>query len=183
MIACAFYGLTPILVPQEQSLENLATILSETKADTLVVGAGAIPLTELVKLYRGLKQVVWVVARTSRHMDWHEVPEGEGGKASISVWHEIIDEPGDSSELPVEIPGGKPPSVIIITEKGKTGHEVVEFSQSVSLVDVFLILPSNSSQRTLQQQSALSSPFSRARTPQQHNTTCPPRTPSSLLHR
>ena len=137
-LACAFYGLTPILVPQEQSLENLAAILGETKADTIVVGAGAIPLTGLVKLYPGLKQVVWVVARTSRHMDWHEVPEGEGGRASISVWHEMIDEVSELSELPSQIPGGNPPPVIIVVEGGKTGREVMEFSQSVSLLPALL---------------------------------------------
>ena len=126
-----FYGLTPILVPQEQPLDRLVAILKETEADTIVVGAGAISLTELVKLYNGLKQVVWVVARTSRHMDWHEVPEGEGSKTSISVWHEIIDENIKTSELPSNIPQGASPHVILTTAKGNSGYQIVKFSQEV----------------------------------------------------
>ncbi|KAL9130262.1 MAG: hypothetical protein Q9217_001512 [Psora testacea] len=129
LFACAFYGVTPILIPQAQPLGTLATILDETQADTLVVGAGAIPLTELVKLYTGLKQVVWVVARTSRHMDWHEVPEGEGGKAGVAVWHEIIDETSGQFELPTELPGDKPPSLVTIAQSAANGHKIVELSQ------------------------------------------------------
>ena len=129
--ACAFYGLTPILVPQQQPLNRLVTLLKETEADTIVVGAGAISLTDLVKSYNGLKQVVWVVARTSRHMDWHEVPEGEGGKASISVWHEIIEENGKTSDLPSNIPRGASPPIILTAAKADSEHEVVKFSQEV----------------------------------------------------
>lgn len=119
-------------MPQEQPLEALAEQLQETDADTLVVGAGAVPLNELVKLHTGLKHVIWVVARTSRHMDWHEVPEGEGGKASIAVWHEIIDDVSEPSELPASIPGETCSDVLIVSKKGTSGHEVVELSQGVS---------------------------------------------------
>lgn len=100
--------------------------------DILLVGAGAIPLAELVKLYKGLKQVVWVVARTSRHMDWHEVPEGEGGKASVGVWHEIIEESGADAELPSS--EGQAPNLVTVSRKDKEkgGSELVEFTQRVS---------------------------------------------------
>ncbi|KAL9098463.1 MAG: hypothetical protein Q9163_005878 [Psora crenata] len=129
LFACAFYGLTPILVPHEQPLKSLAAILDETRADTLVVGAGVIPLAELVQQYSGLKQVIWVVARTSRHMDWHEVPEGEGGKASVAVWHEIVDEARGPLELPTGFPGGKSPNLITIAPNAANGHKVVELLQ------------------------------------------------------
>lgn len=133
LFACAFYGMTPILLPTNQPLEDLAMMLSKTQVDTLLVGAGAIPLTDLAKLYSGLKQVVWVVARTSRHMDWHEVPEGEGGKTGVAVWHEIMDESSEKMDLPAEIPGGgQPTGVVMIAPNKKTGMDVVEYSQSVS---------------------------------------------------
>lgn len=133
--AATFYGLTPILVPQDQSLDMLAGILTETKADVLVAGAGAVPLNELLRHYPSLKQVIWVVERTSRHMDWNEVPEGAGGKADIAAWHDIIDEKGSTSaELPTEVPGGTLPNIIMVAEDSMSAfdsYEVVEFTQKV----------------------------------------------------
>ena len=90
-------------------------------------------MAELVKLYTGLKQVIWVVARTSRHMDWHEIPEGEGGKTGVAVWHEIIDETSGSTELPTHIPkDAPPPPVVMVSQIPAKGHKVVEISQGVS---------------------------------------------------
>lgn len=104
----------------------------------MVAGAGTVPLSELLPKYSGLKQVMWVVERTSRHMDWNEVPEGEGGKADITVWHDIIDEKAfSSSDLPTEIPGGSAPDVLFVTEDTTSAldtSEVVSFTQNVCLI-------------------------------------------------
>lgn len=131
LLACNFFNLTPILIPRQPELDSLATLLKETNADILLVGAGAIPLAELVNLYSGLKQVVWVVARTSRHMDWHEVPEGEGGKASVGVWHEIIEESAADAELPTS--QGQAPNLITVARRDgdKGANQLVEFTQGV----------------------------------------------------
>ena len=138
--AAIFYGLTPILVPQSLPLEQLAAILKETKADVLVARAGVVPLNELLQRHPNLKQVVWVVERTSRHIDWNEVAEGEGGRAEVAVWHDVIDEKNRSpSELPQEIPGGAVPNVAVVSESKDHGkHDVVEFTQKVSLTISFL---------------------------------------------
>ena len=133
-VASAFYGLTPILIPRQKSLDTLAAILVETKADILVAGAGSLPLKELLPKYPRLKQVIWVVERTSRHMDWNEVGEGEGGKADISVWHDIIDEKQASSELPGDILEGNVPNVVVVTEdawSAMDSYELTEFTQAV----------------------------------------------------
>ena len=133
-VASAFYGLTPILIPQQQSLDTLAGILVETKADILVAGAGSLPLQELLQKYPSLKQVIWVVERTSRHMDWNEVGEGEGGKAEIAVWHDIIDEKQTSSELPGDIPEGTVTNVVMVTKdewSAMDSYELTEFTQAV----------------------------------------------------
>ena len=94
-------------------------------------------MKDLVKQYQGLNQVVWVVPRSSRHLDWNEVSEGEGGKADISTWHDIIDEAGSSvsSELPVSDSGSRAPNVIIASETGDkvNEYEIVEFTQTVCL--------------------------------------------------
>ena len=133
-LASAFYGLTPILIPQQQSLDTLAGILVETKADILVAGAGSLPLNELLQKYPNLKQVIWVVERTSRHMDWNEVGEGVGGKVEIAVWHDIIDEKQTASELPDDIPGGTATNVVVVTEdawSAMDSYELTEFTQAV----------------------------------------------------
>ena len=105
----------------------------ETRADVLVAGAGTVPLNELLPKYSGLKQVMWVVERTSRHMDWNEVPEGLGGKADIAVWHDIIDEKAfSSSDLPTEVAGSSPPDLLLVTEDATSAldsYEIVSFAQ------------------------------------------------------
>ena len=133
-LASAFYGLTPILIPQQQSLDALAGILVETKADILIAGAGSLPLKELLQKHPNLKQVIWVVERTSRHMDWNEVGEGVGGKVEIAVWHDIIDEKQTASELPDDVPGGTATNVIVVTEdawSAMDSYELTEFTQAV----------------------------------------------------
>lgn len=130
-----FYGVTPILIPQQQSLDTLAGILTETKADILVAGAGSLSLKDLLPKCPNLKQVIWVVERTSRHMDWNEVGEGEGGKAEIAVWHDIIDEKQTSSELPSDVPEGSVANVVMVTEdawSAMDSYELTEFTQAVS---------------------------------------------------
>ena len=112
----------------------LAGILVETKADILVAGAGSLPLEELLQKYPNLKQVIWVVERTSRHMDWNEVGEGEGGKAEIAVWHDIIDDKQTSSELPGDTPEGSVTNVVMVVEdawSAMDSYELTEFTQAV----------------------------------------------------
>lgn len=134
--ASAFHGFTLILIPQEQSLDDLSKMLKAANADVLVTAAGSVPLQGLLEQYPGLRQVIWVVEGTSRHMDWNEVPEGVGGKADIAVWHDIIEEKRSSvsAEPPAET-SGKPPSNVVIISKiasnRSTGFQVVEFTQQV----------------------------------------------------
>jgi hypothetical protein len=71
-------------------------LLRKTKADVLVAAAGSLPLELLSKQHRGLKQLIWVVEKTSRHMDWTEIPEGLGGNIDVSVWHELVQDQQDS---------------------------------------------------------------------------------------
>ena len=138
--AAVFYGFTPILIPPGQSLERLADILSQTQADVLLAAAGTLPLKELVKHYTGLKHLVWVVERSSRHMDWNEVPEGFGGKANVVAWHDIIDqkENSASSEIPSHVSLSTQPDIITIYEYQKDNsdrYDVVSFTQKVGPSD------------------------------------------------
>lgn len=134
-IAAPFYGFTPILIPQGQSLEKLTELLNRTQANVLVAAAGTIPIKELSKNYSGLKQVVWVVERLSRHMDWNEIPEGFGGKADVLAWHDIVDQKeSDSSEVPADVTGSKQPSIVTVSQSHGSGiddYEIVEFTSEV----------------------------------------------------
>ena len=102
-----------------------------------MVGAGSVPLNDLLKKYSGLKQVIWVVARSSRHVDWNEVSEGEGGKADISAWHDVVDEEGSfaPSEVPSSEASSQAPNVILVSEpvdKTKNDYTIVEFTEKFS---------------------------------------------------
>lgn len=124
------------MISQGFSAETIARILEQTHASILIAGAGAIPLKEVMKHYSGLKQVVWVVERTSRHMDWNEIPEGVGGKAEIAVWHEIVNSREDSptSHPTSNFSYSSQPNVISVYKKQRfrnEGYEVVEFTQKV----------------------------------------------------
>lgn len=109
-------------------------MLRTNNADCLVAAAGSLPVEELLKQSPGLRQVIWVAERSSRQMEWNEVPEGVGGKAEIAVWHEIVDEKGASasSELPAPIPSEEQPGVTIVSRKAdSSGYTRVVFTQKV----------------------------------------------------
>ena len=147
--AAAFYGFTPILIPQGRSIEKLADLLSRTQADVLVAPAGTIPLKELAKHYSSLKQVVWVVERSSRHMDWNEVPEGVGGNADVHAWHDIVDQKEElhSSEVPTDDSGSAPPNIVTIYQnhgKGVDDYEIVEFTSNVRFLTSMVFRRANS---------------------------------------
>jgi len=133
-LATAFYGITPILLPCNLTVEVLIQILQETKPDFLVAAAGGLSLTEVVRFYGGLKQVIWVVEEGSRHMDWNEVPEGIGGQAGVGVWHEIVEEKRATvgSAVPDNAEGESLKDLVSIWQGGKGDvGEVVEFTQKV----------------------------------------------------
>jgi hypothetical protein len=136
--ATAFYGITPILLPCNLPVEVLIQILQKTKPDFLIAAAGGLSLTEVVRFYGGLKQVIWVVEEGSRHMDWNEVPEGIGGQAGVGVWHEIVEEKRANvgSAVPDNAEGDTLKNLVSIWqgEKNSVG-EVVEFTQKVRYPD------------------------------------------------
>ncbi|KAL6704512.1 hypothetical protein ACN47E_008141 [Coniothyrium glycines] len=129
LFAGAFYGFTPILIPYNQPHSTLVEFLARTGADSLIAAAGSIPLADVTRGASALKQIVWTVEKTSRHMDWSEVPEGIGGKIDVSVWHELVQEhKGGVAELPTDTT--KAPGLIFLWQEavGKSA-DVVEFTQ------------------------------------------------------
>lgn len=131
LFAGAFYGFTPILIPYNQPHTALVELLLQTKADSLIAQAGSVPLADVTRGASGLRQIIWTVEKSSRHMDWSEVPEGIGGKIDVSVWHELVsDRKNGTAQLPTTTE--KPPNVTFLWQEttGKSA-ETVEFSQQV----------------------------------------------------
>ncbi|KAF3032381.1 hypothetical protein E8E12_002618 [Didymella heteroderae] len=129
LFAGAFYGFTPILIPYNQPHPTLVELLQATGADALVAQAGSVPLADVTRSVPGLRQIVWTVEKTSRHMDWSDVPEGIGGKVDVSVWHELVQDSKHTEDvLPSD--GRKAPGVVFLWQEavGKPA-EIVEFTQ------------------------------------------------------
>lgn len=129
LFAGAFYGFSPILIPYNQSHPTLIELLNKTGADALIAEAGSVPLADVIQNVSSLRQVIWTVEKTSRHMDWNEVPEGIGGKIDVSVWHQLVqDQKIGAVELPQE--AGKAPNVVFLWQEGMgKSVEIVEFTQ------------------------------------------------------
>ena len=124
-------------MPFDNSIHIVSNILKKANADCIVAAAGSLPLEGLLQMYPGLKHVIWVAERSSRHMDWNEVPEGVGGKAEIAVWHETVEEKRSSAfaELPSRSPDTVTPNIVTVSiSKLDTGkYDLIEFSQAVSM--------------------------------------------------
>jgi hypothetical protein len=135
LFSTAYYGLTPILLPYNQPHATIISLLKQTKADVLIAEAGAVPLEDITRGYKSLKQVIWVVEETSRHMDWTEVPTGIGGKIEVSVWHQLVQ---DHPEISLaDIPEIKSEELgnVVSVWLGKQGSapQIVEFTHKVCL--------------------------------------------------
>ena len=123
----------PILIPQHLNFETLADVLHSTNADVLIAPAGTVPAEHLAMSCPKVKQAIWVVEETSRHMDFGVNPS----KTQTAIeWHEIVADVDLNSNASSDLPStGKVPNIIYIYQKKKPmTFDVVEFSQKVSLV-------------------------------------------------
>lgn len=136
--AGAFYEFSPVLIPYNQPHPALISLLKQTGADSLVAEAGSLPLADVSKGVPGLRQIVWTVEKTSRHMDWNEVPEGIGGKIDVSVWHQLVqDQKSGGTELPQDNAAQKPGNLVFVwQEKPGASVEIVEFTQNVRIISL-----------------------------------------------
>lgn len=133
LFSCSFHGLTPILIPYDHPTTEIIGLLQKTKADVLIAEAGSLPLEEVAKKYKSLKQVIWVVEKTSRHMDWTEVPKDIGGNIDVSVWHQLVQDHQDISTADMPDIKSEELGKIVTICASKPGSEerIVEFTQKV----------------------------------------------------
>ncbi|KAG9242937.1 hypothetical protein BJ878DRAFT_424835 [Calycina marina] len=94
LFACAYYDLTAILVQYNpsQTIEELASFLKKSNADTVVAAVGSFPFDAMIKKHSALKQLIWVVEEGSKHLDWNEVPRGTGGPVNVLTWQDVLQE-------------------------------------------------------------------------------------------
>ncbi|CAI6305793.1 unnamed protein product [Periconia digitata] len=129
LFAGAFYGFSPVLIPYNQPHPTLIELLNRANVDTVISSAGALPLEDVRKGVPGLRNIIWTVEKTSRHMDWNEVPEGIGGKIDVSVWHQLVqDHKSEATSLPQDT--SKAPNVVFLWQEaiGKPA-EIIELTQ------------------------------------------------------
>lgn len=128
LFACAFYSLTPILVPYDQPIEKIIPLLKTSKADTVIAAVGSFPFDVITKSHPALKQLIWVVDEGSKHMDWDDVPKGTGGAVNVSTWQEIIQdaEPNVGTDLPPVDRTGELKKVLAFWPNG----ELIEYTQA-----------------------------------------------------
>lgn len=135
-LAGAFHGFSPVLIPYNQPHNFVVAMLQKSGADSLIAEAGSIPLSDVAKGVPNLKQAIWVVEKTSRHVDWNEVPEGAGGKVEVSTWHELVQDnlAGASTQLPQYSTGDRAENIVTVWQdrEGAEG-EIVEFTQQVGV--------------------------------------------------
>ena len=132
--AAAFYGLHPVLIPYDQPQEVILRLINMANADFMIATAGSLPLAEIRQQCLGLGEVMWVVEKTSRNVDWSEPSQG------ASTWHEAVEEPSKSgsvsSALPESKPDDKVPDVITIWQNDTPASgEIVAFTQQVSSIE------------------------------------------------
>ena len=129
VFAAAFYGFHPILVPYGIPQDVVLKLVGISQADFLIAEAGTVPLDNVKSQCKNIKQTMWVVEKTSRHMDWtHDI-----GGLTTSAWHEIIQhhKTTETEELLPNADGEKIPDIVTIWQnKSATSGEIVSFSQA-----------------------------------------------------
>ncbi len=111
-VACAFYHLTPILLPYNLPHPKVYELLHATSADGLISAAGNLPLDDLAKQSTNLHLLTWVVEKTSRHMDWNGAPSSN---LKVSVWHDVVEENTSSApQLPANDDLVTPAGLVVV---------------------------------------------------------------------
>lgn len=133
LFACAFYNLTAVLIPFDQSDDAVISMLRRAAVDTVVALPGSFPFDNVVKSYPSLRQVLWVVDEGNMHMDWNEVPKGMGGSVNVATWQDIIqDSPVDAGKELPPVEGQMEPRDITVFWPSKPGvmEEMVRFTSA-----------------------------------------------------
>ena len=114
----------------------LAEILHSTNADFLIAPAGTVPIEHLAMSCPNLKHSIWVVEKSSRHLDFKSTPNNT---QTAVEWHEIVRQATleSSRGLTSFDKATTIPNVIsILKGRETTSYQVVESTQQVSAWDL-----------------------------------------------
>ena len=138
-LACAFYGLHCVLIPYGQSAEFTLTLITSINPEILVANAGSVSVVDLRQQSSTIKEVVWVVEKTSRCVDWSNDAQG------TSEWHQVVDGHSNAStgsaDLPQESKGDSLPHITTIwINDTPPSIEAISFTQEVfALQDTIML--------------------------------------------
>lgn len=122
LFACTFYDLTPIILPFNQPENHILDMLRSSMADTVVTIPGCFPLDSIFRAFPSLRQIIWVVDRGNKHLDWNEVPKGTGGTVDIATWSDILaDNPPTAGTELLQISTTPPKDIVMFWSK-KSGE-------------------------------------------------------------
>ncbi|KAK3297488.1 uncharacterized protein B0H64DRAFT_319031 [Chaetomium fimeti] len=133
LFACAFYDLTAVILPFDEPVDAIISMLRRSAADTVVTAPGSFPFDVVVNSYPALRQLIWVVDEGSKHMDWNEVPQGTGSSVNVSTWQDIInDSPVDAGKNLPRLDEQEAPRDVTVFWQSKPGQqeEMVRFTSA-----------------------------------------------------
>ncbi|KAI7702443.1 acetyl-CoA synthetase-like protein, partial [Hortaea werneckii] len=135
IFACAFNGLSPVLLPYNLPHQKASELINATSADALVCEAGNLPLEDLAKQCSNLRLLTWVVEKTSRHVDWNGGPTNSKNNLNVSVWHELVESAPSSiatAPLPANQAGEQLGNVITVWQPTdpQSKPEITTFTHS-----------------------------------------------------
>ena len=111
-------------------------LLQETKVDTLITEAGSISPESIFQTTTLIKNILWVVEKTSRQMGWADAADNGNTTAEVVVWHDMI---AEMQEIVSSIPyGGTAENdlagvVAVWHNEELHEFEIVEFTQKVGV--------------------------------------------------
>jgi hypothetical protein len=126
-IACAFHGLTNVVLPFTTSThspptvpEDVIDMLKVAQPQVLILPAGL--AIEDLKSVKSIKAIIVVDISTAPHMDWKD----DDAPVPVQTWQELLD--SGATHQPVETPAAVAIQSFMKSEKG---YKSVEFTQQV----------------------------------------------------
>lgn len=122
--ACAFYGLTLLVLPFDPAGgPSVNALLKRCAPDILIAPAGQLPLKDVEGV--DLKQLIYVVESGSQHLDFNSPP---GSKIKTAIYHEIIKVPGVAYSGEIDLKASSVVAFGTTYVKDERKIEIVEFS-------------------------------------------------------
>lgn len=129
VFAGAFYEFEVVLISYDCREDLLLELLKEANAPIVIATAGTLPLASIDTHCKDIKEVIWVVEDTSRHMDFEDADDN----VATLHWHDLIAQQSGSTsnEVPKDAPGAgvAVQDVVTMSRKSRDFGEKIAFTQ------------------------------------------------------